>query len=891
MSNTSTAPAPVSTTRPSRIIAPHVDMLRKSGISEEEALARGIFSCMGPNDLDKTTLVHHGGGDLTGLVFPLTEADGTTSYQMRLDDRHVTEARGKYLQESGRGAILTVPKKRQRLVGTAKKVLIVEGTKQAIAADIHAPEEWLIIGIQGCHNFSKAGVPLPEIGKLVTEGAEVVIAFDADWKTNIAVWTAASDLQSHLHVNLGTEKPCIASIGGGSKLGLDDVLGSNPVPENRTAQLVRIWDGASTSLGRKPAKKKAPRKSIGASLAGAVMDWAAGQITERMLPDGDGSFTPGEVLADFAVRTTATWSGRDDLNPHRETGGSTFDPYHSMIIATGSGDDRIEVELPRVPENRRHDIPWLLSQAGAEFTTLYYNGRPGQLADIRSAIRSSITDDKLNAHEYRRTGWVDDEVHGVAYLHNGEAIGQHGPIPGLRSKLSDGVFAQITYPDPLVDTSNGEQSLVNPITMKAIDDALGALDHFADPTAFYALEGGYFWTVMGGRQRGIVTAIGKPGSGKSTVAALVRSRSGAAFAHQQMIPAGSTARALADAGTGVHQGHLVIDDMWKIGDGEHARAGHSAAASQIARRAYDGAGSGRARLASNGEGGFETQRPDGSEPGFALVGESIPAPDTEDLPTSALERMLLVRIDRETTLSDTDGTSARALTKLATSGAMNRSSSAFLWWCAQYIAALGGLDEWRSMLDEMRIEVSEQIARRQSSAIPTTRAREVLATVLTGYEMWLRFATECGRLNKDEATVIFSDAADRLCAAQAAHVAELSQAESLFDRLRSAVASGRAVIDGESSSVEKIIVGREYTPRGTDKKMVAFLPDEVARVLGVSISAARKGLKEVAVPDPKGNATWTIAFGSKSSARLYAVPMEIWNPGAEDEEPAPAVDF
>lgn len=888
MSNTSTAPAPVAITRPTRIIAPHVDMLRKSGISEEEALARGIFSCMGPNDLDKTTLSHHGGGALTGLVFPLTEADGTTSYQMRLDDQHVTETRGKYLMESGRGAVLTVPKARQHLVGKAEKILIVEGTKQSISADIYAPDDWLVVGIQGCHSFSKAGVPLPEIGKLVTVNAEVIIAFDADVKSNINVWTAASDLQSHLHVNLGTQKPKIASIGGGSKLGLDDVLGTNPVPENRTSQLMRIIEAATTSLGRKPAKKKAPRKSIGASMAGVVMDWAAGQITERATQDADGTMHPGELLADFAIRTTATWSGRDDLNPHRETGGSTFEPFHSMVIATGSGDDRIEVELPRVPENRRHDIPWLLSQAGAEFTTLYYNGRPGQLADIRSAIRSSITDDKLNAHEYRRTGWVDDEVHGVAYLHNGEALSSSGFVRGMRSKLNDAVFSQIAYQDPQWDYHGAK---IDAATVSAIDEALGAVQYFNDPTALYALEGNYFWGVSGGAQRGVVVAIGKPGSGKSTVAALVRSRSGKAFARGQMISASSTSKALADAGAGVHQGQVIIDDMWKVGDGEKARQGHSEAASQMTRRGYDGAGAGRARLGSNAEGDWGTRRPDGSAPAFCLIGESLPAPNTESLPGSAQERMLVVRIDRETTLADTDGQSARALEQLAASGSMNLASSAFIQYVAGLIEARGGVPEWQAQLDEQRMKIEQKILNENAAAIPTTRAREVVASAIVGYSIWARFVRSIGRLSREEHDELMIDVYNHLVAAQAAHVADLAQAETLIDALRSAVASGRAVIDGESSSADKIIVGREYTPRGTENRMVAFLPDEVARVLGVSIAEARKGLKDVSVPDPKGAATWTVAFGSKSSARLYAVPMEIWNPGAEDEEPAPAVDF
>lgn len=870
-----TAPARTSNASTTRIIAPHVDTLRASGISEEEAMKRGIFSVVTDDGLDKTTLSHFGGKGLTGLVFPLTEADGTTSYQMRLDDRHVTDKQGKYIQESGRGAILTVPKARQHLVGKATKIVIVEGTRQTIAADIYLPDEWLLVGIQGAHNFSRAGVPLKEIGELVPEGSEPVLLFDADWKTNAQVWNAAKDLQSHLEIAIGTKKPKIATIPGGSKLGLDDVLGAVPVAEKRQETLMRIIGAASPSLGRKPAARRPTARSFASQMTGLVVSWEDGQTRERAIDDGTGGINPGELVADFAIRTTATWSGLDLLNPDSETGGAVRAPVHSMEIATGSGADRREATLPRVPDAKRRDVDWLLAQAGPAFSTLYFVRRTGPLADLRSAISSTVSEDKLDAYEYRHTGWIETEDEGVAYLHNKGAIGAEGAVEGLSARLADGVFSQVAYPDPdEIDE------------VEAVRQALSAVEHFADPTALYAMDGSCMHTLSGARQRGVVSVTGQPGSGKSTVAALVRARAATVFAEAQMVSAGSTARAIIDVGAGYHHGWVLLDDMWKSGDSERARSAHSVAASALARRGYDGAGAGVSRLGRSADGdGFDLKRPDGAEPGFCLVGERMPAAETEDLPLSALERMLHVQVTREGTLAGVDGKAASALEQLAASGVMVASTAGYLRWVARQIEEAGSLVAWRLEMASQRKRIEEQLAGTHADTIPSTRSREVVGQTILGWTMWISYAIEIGALTEEEGAELIADAYTRLAAAMAEHVATLrSDRDVVLDRLRSAIASGRASLTAGVDGAARI--GRTYTPRGSDEAYVALSADEVAKLLGVSLAKARDALRAVSTPTPTGLATWPISFGDIKALKMYCVPMSTWEPGDATDEAA-----
>jgi len=310
----------------------HEQILAKAGISREQAEAWGIWSCSTPDGLEGTDLDHQGNHGKTGLVFPLRQAlgggDYRVTYQMRVDDHLVDPDKGirKYAQAGGVGAIINVPAIMAERVGVATKVLVVEGTKQTIAASLYAPEDFLVFGIQGARNWSSEGIPLSVLCELVPQGAEVWLGFDADWQTNPDVWAAAKYLKGHLETGAGASKVRLIEIISGLKTGLDDFLGSNPDPTSRPAMLKRLLDAAGTGLGRKPAAKRRPATAT-APTAGSLV--VAGDVTpasemaEAMLDVSD-LLTYGEgeqvlvadgLLAVFGGPQHGIWVGANRANP------------------------------------------------------------------------------------------------------------------------------------------------------------------------------------------------------------------------------------------------------------------------------------------------------------------------------------------------------------------------------------------------------------------------------------------------------------------------------------------------------------------------------------------------------------------------------------------------
>src|SRR5215207_1475284 len=94
-------------------------------------------------------------------------------------------------------------------------VLIVEGTKQHLAAYCHAPEEYAIYGMFGCWGWSGRDLTF-------AKGRLVYVNRDADLATNRDVWNAAQALRDYL---MGTIKAAgikfVITPGAGST-GLDD---------------------------------------------------------------------------------------------------------------------------------------------------------------------------------------------------------------------------------------------------------------------------------------------------------------------------------------------------------------------------------------------------------------------------------------------------------------------------------------------------------------------------------------------------------------------------------------------------------------------------------------------------------------------------------------------
>jgi len=243
-----------------RITPHHEQILAKAGIPRQAALDWGIWTSATPSGLEGTDIDSPRNRELTGLVFPLRRLDGSITYQMRVDDHLVDEAKGvrKYAQASGVGSVINVPAIMADRVGKAATVLVVEGTKQTIAASLYAPEDTLVIGVQGIMNWSKDGAPVPALAEAVRGAQTAIVVPDADFTKNLDVYTAAERLRDVLD-GFGLEVKVARVPSASAKAGLDDFLGADPDTAARPRMLARILEKARFEMGRRPAARKATR--------------------------------------------------------------------------------------------------------------------------------------------------------------------------------------------------------------------------------------------------------------------------------------------------------------------------------------------------------------------------------------------------------------------------------------------------------------------------------------------------------------------------------------------------------------------------------------------------------------------------------------------------------
>jgi hypothetical protein len=233
----------------------HADALARAAISPELAEARGIRSVFAVSELPEWARDRPWAADaVPSLVFPWLSRDGRQVEQLRPDrpldfggDLH------KYLWPTGETSILN------EVIAAGedtKTVLIVEGTKQCLAAGSWAPGGVAVYGIGGCRNWSSDGLPIEDLA--VVDGHAVVICLDADVATNPDVWSAAESLGKAVRLE-GATAVRYADTGAKGTNGLDDVLGAKAT-DRRREFLARMIDQASTKL---PPKSGLTKKQTG----------------------------------------------------------------------------------------------------------------------------------------------------------------------------------------------------------------------------------------------------------------------------------------------------------------------------------------------------------------------------------------------------------------------------------------------------------------------------------------------------------------------------------------------------------------------------------------------------------------------------------------------------
>lgn len=264
------------------------------------------------------------------ILFPWTNEAGRVAYQARPDNPTKDQKTGKpkkYVFSKHESSILWSV----RPVATAERIVIVEGTKQCLAAASYAPPGIGIYGIAGIRNWQKDSKPIPDLE--VADGREVVIIPDADAGTNSQVYEACLKLAEALAMEGATKVLFGRLPGGEAKEGLDDVLAGRP-EGRRASWLARVIDNAKP----KPADK-APsnRKTAG----------KPGDDGERVtiVVNNDRY----EVINDLTAALLKRWNERDLFNHGGVISRRTGDVM--TPVDRGSFHDIIQITAKTVNEN------------------------------------------------------------------------------------------------------------------------------------------------------------------------------------------------------------------------------------------------------------------------------------------------------------------------------------------------------------------------------------------------------------------------------------------------------------------------------------------------------------------------------------------------------------
>lgn len=235
----------------------HLDELAASAITPATARAHGIYSAHTRDDLPEDLQWIDTGDEAREtsiypvLVFQETQADGSQTWQVKPRPGSMP-GRGKYVGPSRDG---NPPKLIEwRRARSPERVLIVEGTKQGVAAAAHAPKRTSVYGIPGITGWMVSGEdddpghPTPMLEPVV-EGQAVVITPDSDAATKVGVYRGAEALGEACLAAGATSVRFVHVPGTGPHDGLDDVLGALKTSKERRAKLAELIETA----GDKPA--------------------------------------------------------------------------------------------------------------------------------------------------------------------------------------------------------------------------------------------------------------------------------------------------------------------------------------------------------------------------------------------------------------------------------------------------------------------------------------------------------------------------------------------------------------------------------------------------------------------------------------------------------------
>ena len=431
----------------------------------------------------------------------------------------------------------------------------------------------------------------------------------------------------------------------------------------------------------------------------------------------------------------------------------------------------IEGELPghrplpptRVPAERYPTMNWVTEAWGTAPVIFAGQGKRDHLRAAIQMLSGSVPRRTVYGHfGWRRIGnrW--------AYLHSGGAIGSEGTIEDVEVDTStDGLLScQLPLPEgaALAD---------------AVRASLALLD--LGPDTITAAVLGATYRAPLGEPSPIDFALhlaGPTGAFKTELAALAQAHFGAAF-NGRHLPASwaDTANMLEKKAFLAKDALLVVDDFAPTGTTTDVQRLH-----READRLFRAVGNraGRARMRADG-----SSRPTYYPRGMLIsTGEEIPS-------GQSLRARLLVL---ELTPGDITAVALSSAQAAATNGLLAAAMAGYLCWLASRI------DDLKAALPERRRTLRDTLAQ----GIDHRRTPDVAASLIVGWEIFLRFAEESGAISRIDADALLSrvraavtDSAD----VQRAHQAGEEPARRFLALLAAAISSGRAhLADADSGT-------------------------------------------------------------------------------------------
>lgn len=310
-----------------RLTTDHAKYLAGQAVKIELAEALGVRSLLSRED-NPAEGVWENFANHPAILFPWRNDAGDVEFQVR-PDNPTEDNRGrprKYLFRKGMTPVLWAV----RPIDTdTERVLLVEGTKQCLAAASYAPPGVAVYGMAGCRMWQIEGQPIPDLQAF--SGHPVVVVLDADAAGNIEVYNAGMELRAALELE-GVRKVTFGHLPGADKSGLDDVLAARTTDAKRAEFMANLIDRAtSTKPAREKPKAKKPGQPIptgveplDVSNAADCVDWLRcklghAKMAGYFLRDGQLVYCPAEGEEGYTptARTENEEGERDADGPNQ----------------------------------------------------------------------------------------------------------------------------------------------------------------------------------------------------------------------------------------------------------------------------------------------------------------------------------------------------------------------------------------------------------------------------------------------------------------------------------------------------------------------------------------------------------------------------------------------